>query len=145
MIGSTESGGGGAGDGGGSEKDANVGDALNTYVVEYREDLTVKDMILSTHSPLAVLRHAPPIRRLLVLQEKREACLLMDERFNLITTLNPSKVLGLDETEERFRIYDMCYIPPKDMYCLVASDHSITVYREHMAQVSTVSGRCDVM
>ena len=139
MIGSHESGGGGGGDGGSGggsgEKDTSVGDALNSYVVEYREDMSLKDMVLSTHSPLAVVRHAPSIHRLLVLQEKREACLFMDEHFDLISTLNPSKVLNLDEKEERLRIYDMCYIPSKDMYALVAIDHSLTIYREHMAQV----------
>ena len=61
---------------------------------------------------------------------------MLDEQFNHIATLNPGKVLNYDEKEERFKVYDMCYISPKDMYALVASDHSITVYREHMAVVS---------
>jgi hypothetical protein len=115
-----------------------VGAALNKYVVEYREDPCLKDTVLSTYSPLAVLRHAPSIKRLLVLQEKREACLMLDESFHLIATLHPSRILGLEDKEERFKIYDVCYIPLKDMYAVLASDHSLTVYREHMAQVGLV-------
>ena len=112
-----------------------MGAQLNTYNVEYKEDSVIKDTVLSTYAPLSILRHAPAIKRLLVLQEKKECCLMLDEQFNLITTLHPSKILGVDDKEERYKIYDVCYIPHKDMYAVLASDHSLTVYREHMARV----------
>lgn len=61
---------------------------------------------------------------------------MLDEQFNLIATLHPGKILGHEEKDEKFKVYDMCYIPLKDMYALVSSDHSLTVYKEHMAVVS---------
>lgn len=76
-----------------------MGAALNQYVVEYREDPQLKDTILSSYSPLAVLRHAPSIKRLLVIQERRDTCLMLDESFRLVATLNPGKVLGMEDAE----------------------------------------------
>lgn len=39
-----------------ASEDTSVGSALNSYVVKYREDMTMRDTVLSTYSPLAILR-----------------------------------------------------------------------------------------
>lgn len=38
---------------------------------------------------------------------------MLDEHFNHIATLHPGKVLGQDDKEEKFKVYDVCYIPLK--------------------------------
>jgi hypothetical protein len=41
------------------------------------------------------------------------------------------------ERGKQVRVYDVCYIPFKDMHAYTSSDHSIVIFKEH----SSVSGK----
>jgi WD40 repeat protein/Ca2+-binding EF-hand superfamily protein len=113
---------------------------LNQYTIEYAANLDVVDTTLTSYLTLHQVRHVPETRRVLVLEEAGHELMVFDENFHHLSSITPDKVcksLCKADRDEQIRIYDVCYIPYKDMYAYTASDHTIVVFKEH----STVGGR----
>lgn len=106
---------------------------LDDYVIEYTEDKNLKDATNISFAPLALMRHCPTIKKLLVIPDLCNSLLVMNERLGLYATINPQKYIeqNIDKTDvARLKILDVIYIPWKDLICYSASDHSIVFIKE---------------
>ena len=67
------------------------GGALDEYVIEYAEDKNLKDNINRSFAPLALMRHAPAAKKVMVVQDHAATLLLMDEHLNCYAVIDPKK------------------------------------------------------
>lgn len=126
--------------------------SLDQYVIEYGEEILQRDHILSAYRLVSVMRYVSEVRKLLIISEDSDNVLVLDEKFRLHAQIYPTKlqVVGgasaLTKPKEssnesitkatksshqpRSMIYDIIYLPGRDMYCFSSSDHSITICKE---------------
>ncbi|CAE7683877.1 unnamed protein product, partial [Symbiodinium microadriaticum] len=104
-------------------------DTLDEYVIEYGEDKEIKDTVLNSYSPLASMRYLSTLKRVMVIPEKRDTVMMFDNFFGHQSTLNPH-MLSSAESHEKLKVYDILYIPSKDVYVYCASDHTIVICKE---------------
>ena len=111
---------------------------LNQYTIEYTVNHDIIDSTLTSYLPLNLVRHIPESKRLMVLEDSGREMLVFNEDFQHLCTIDPLK-LNKNSRDHitQMRVYDICYIPFKDLYAFSSSDHSITIYKEH----SSVGGR----
>lgn len=164
-LGSTSSGGGSnpsaGAKRGGEGSNTNV---LDQYIIEYGEEVLQRDHLLSAYRYVSVMRHVSESHRLLIISEDADYILVTDEKFRMITQLYPSKVQvigsyntgngsvgpGRSDTAvettikamktsniARVMIYDVLFLPGRDLYAYTASDHSITVCKEQTSMGGT--------
>lgn len=114
---------------------------LNQYTIEYSENHgDILDTTLTSYLTLYQVRHVPETRRLLVLEESGAEIVVFNDQFEHLCSIDPGKLSAknkYERTNEQLRVYDICYIPFKDMYAFTASDHTITIFKEH----SSVGGK----
>jgi hypothetical protein len=113
---------------------------LNQYSIEYSENMDVIDTTLTSYLTLHQVRYVPENRRLLVLEESGHELFVFNDQFGHLSTIDPMKINSMKNNKERaeqIRVYDVCYIPFKDLYAYTSSDHCITIFKEH----SSVGGR----
>jgi WD40 repeat protein len=120
------------------------------YVIEYGEDVLMRDHVLASHRYISMVRHITDNKRFLVIPEDSDHIIVMDEEFRLISQLFPYKVqiVGGAMTKKQLEaanaaqapgagsrtvVYDITYLAGKEMYAFSASDHSITVCKEQIS------------
>jgi hypothetical protein len=125
---------GNSGTGGLDDVEVAVG-SLDSYVIEYTEDKQLKENELLAHSDIITLSYIPEQKRIMVIQDKSDKVLMFDEDFKLVATLDSLKMLvsagGEVDRDIPLVVYDVCYIPSKDLYSYTTSDHTIIITREH--------------
>jgi Ca2+-binding EF-hand superfamily protein len=110
-------------------KGYNNENVLDKYVVEYREDGTTQDNVIKSHSQLSIMKYIQPLNRIVAMLEKGDSVLMMNEHFKLHSIFDPSR-LPHSDPQEKPKIYDICYLPSKDLFAYSASDHSIVILKE---------------
>lgn len=113
-------------------------DALDNYVIQYGEDTIVKDHVINSYTPISVMRYLHDMHRIMVIQEKSDKVLMVNDSFNLIGELNHASLSGgMHEHHDKHIIYDIVYLSGKDMFAYCASDHTIVICKEQ----SSLGGR----
>lgn len=141
-----------------SSENPSNSDSLDEYVIEYGEELMLRDRVLSPHRYITLMRHVPETRRLLVIPEGSDNIFIFDEQFKLRSHLYPSKIVVIGEAKTkglsndsassseansvaaqsgaaahgRIAIYDVIYLTTRELYAYCASDHTITICKEQM-------------
>ena len=117
-----------------------AGDAalsLNSYFIEYRQDMNIVDQTLASHAAVTNMRYFRELSRIMVTREKDSGAYLFDDFLNNVSYLKPAEVLSIDgkldniKTKDELSVTDVVYVPFKDLYCYAASDHTINFCREH--------------
>jgi WD40 repeat protein len=115
------------------ESKGSANEKLDTYVIAYVEDKNMRDQSLSSYAPLSVMKYIPDGKRVMVVQDKGGKMILFDDKFQRISTLDPSEIPLAADPLEKVHIHDCCYLPSKDLYAYCASDHTIVACKEHAA------------
>lgn len=136
--------------------DSTQSDTLDEYIIEYGEELLMRDRVLSPHRYITLCRHIPDTRKLLVIPEDSDNIFIFDEKFKLKSRLYPNKVQVIGATgakvnessssssasdsmmavasnsavHGRIMIYDAIYLTSRELYAFCASDHTITICKE---------------
>jgi hypothetical protein len=106
---------------------------LDNYVIEYADDKNLKDTTNTSFAPLALMRHVPMTKKIIVVPDQRDTVHIMNERLGLDAHINPGRYVEdtSDKAElAKLKIMDVVYIPWKDLFCYSASDHSIVFCKE---------------
>ena len=125
---------------------------INESVVEYNEDPSRRDHFLSSSHDIWEMRHFPDTHRIAIIFKNWDRIMMVDENFKLLTMIEGGKLcateIGTKVTTEivthnsvitpsaarsdtmQVVVYDIMYIPSKDLYAFSASDHSITIMKE---------------
>lgn len=124
------------------------GNSLDEYVVEYGEDIMMRDNVLSMHRRVSLMRYIPDTKRVIVIPEDSDSILMMDESFRLKSQLNPAKIqilgninscpnesrevkaVSLSSLSPKTIIYDIIYLTGRDMFAFCSSDHTIIICKE---------------
>jgi Ca2+-binding EF-hand superfamily protein len=102
---------------------------LDKYVVEYAEDGNIQDHAIKSHAQLSLMKYIPQLNRVIAMMEKGETVLMMNEEFSLHSVLDPGRFPQADP-HEKLKIYDICYLPIKDLFAFSTSDRTIVVTKE---------------
>jgi len=141
--------GGGGGDGG-----PVASHSLDEYVIEYGEDITLRDKLLSPHRPVTLMKYFPEPKRFAIIPDDAEQVLIFDDKFKLRSQLSPynlpipsgKREAGSKESSnnevaavpsQKIMIYDIEFLSGKDLYVFCSSDHAITIIKEQ----GSVGGR----
>lgn len=130
----------------GGDGKASESDNLDEYIIEYGEDILMRDRYLSPHRYVSLMKYIPDIRRILIVTEGSDSILIFDESFRLKSQLYPSKVQILgsisDSSNDPVKvssqgnngpksfIYDVVYLTGRDMYAFTSSDHTIMICKD---------------
>lgn len=130
------------------------GDELNVYKIEYNEDPGRRDRVLPAQKDVWGMRHFPDSKRIVVMPTASDRLMMIDEDFELITTMEATKLCMMEIGEKmqtdsvpnsgqslipsaadvaaelKSIVYDVAYLTSKDMYAYSSSDHSISIVRE---------------
>ena len=121
-------------------------DNLNEYIIEYAEDILLRDNVLSEFRQILGFKHVPQEKRILITLNDSDDVLVFNEKFDLlsriepcnlkvlpgITLLEPDDPTLVHLTGSKIIIHDIIYIPDRALYVYCASDHTIVMCREHI-------------
>ena len=122
-------------------------DTLDEYVIEYGEDMLLRDKFLSNFRFASVMQYINVLKKFLVVVEDSNIVHITDDKFRPISKINPLKIqiqgdlqskeeVGAASSNLKLQIYDVIYLTGRDFYALTCSDHSITVCKEQQSAVS---------
>lgn len=120
----------------------NESNEIEEYIVEYEEDVTKRDHVLSAHIPVQSMKFIPDTKLILVVPVQSEIIFVFyAKNFHLRSKIDPSQIvvniIQEDNVPERKKdkkviayIYDVVYLTGKDYYCFSSNDNSITIVKE---------------
>ena len=123
-------------------------DSLNEYVIEYTEDITLRDTVLSPYRMISVFKFFERVRRFALIQEDGNCIFLFNEGFECVSTIFPNKLkegpgsifvappdasLEAGQHVKKYIIYDVIFLEGKDLFAYCASDHTIGIFKEHIS------------
>lgn len=139
----------------------NNNDDLDEYVIEYNEEILLRDRVLSNHRQNVLMRFIPTTRKILIVPENSDKIILFSESFKVHSELYPSKIKAIGNTipsisteeaeiqnsransksdpvsnyqkSSKTVIYDVIYLYGKDLYCFSTSEHTIELCKEHLS------------
>lgn len=129
-----------------SKASANA-ESLDEYIIEYGEDMLLRDKFLSNFRFAAVMQYIDVLKKFLVVVEDSNIVHITDDKFRPISKINPLKIqiqgelqsreeVGASSSNLKLQIYDVIYLTGRDLYALTCSDHSITICKEQQSAVS---------
>lgn len=116
-----------------SQDESVANTTLENYTIEYAEDHSTKDTILSSHTHISQMRYSHPAKRLMVMKETSDGVMMFDEAFQQLCVLDPNTLPQADR-HDKVKIHDCVYLPSKDLYAFCASDHTIVLVKEHLSR-----------
>jgi hypothetical protein len=132
----------------GNKEAASSADArnLDQYIIEYGEDILLRDHFLSQQRGVSMLREIPNSSRMILIQDEGETVMLIDEDFRPRANFEPPKLISYATPERthvkrqaealaagsyrRVYVYDCIFLAGKDLYATCSSDHAITIIKE---------------
>lgn len=122
-------------------------DSLDEYIIEYGEDMLLRDKFLSNFRFASLMQYIPVLKKFMMVVEDSNVVNITDDKFRPISKINPTKIQIQGELQSREEvgaamsnlkliIYDVIYLEGRDLFALTCSDHSITVCKEQQSAVT---------
>jgi hypothetical protein len=123
-------------------------DSLNDYVIEYSEDIMLRDKILSPYRMITNFKWVQAVRRFALIQDESPYIMFFNEAFECTSNIYPNKLkegpgsifipapdasLEAGQHVKKYVIYDIIYLEGKDLYAFCSSDHTIGIFKEHLS------------
>ena len=71
---------------------SNSGENLDRYVIQYGEDISLRDKFLSAFRHHSVMHYVNELKRILLVSEDSDHILILNENFKLVSKLYPNKI-----------------------------------------------------
>ena len=116
--------------------------SLDEYIIEYNEDITLRETKSSAFRPAVSMRYFPGAKRFVVIPDEQDRVHIMDKRFRVRCILRTDNMIvksktgakeamkKADEESAKVLIYDVVYLDGREMYAFSASDHAISICKE---------------